>query len=446
MPMERRSPEVETVLERFRDREAASAGSGRPAWLAALRAQGISHFADEGFPRRKNEDWKYTSVGPVAAVPFRPAPALGASEAAEAAAAIQVGATIEVVFVNGHFVAGLSSRDETPGGIRVEPFSEVLRREDDLLGRHLSASPGEGQGTFPALNSAFFADGVLIHVPAGQRIVESIHLAFFSSPGDEPTVSAPRVLIVAGSGSEVRVAESYAGSGPVGYLTNAVTEIVVGENASVDHLRVQEESAEAFHVGTVAVSQGRSARFSSRVISLGASLSRTGVATRLEGEGAECSLDGLYLARGRQHVDHQTTVDHLVPHATSRELYKGILDEQATGVFNGRVFVRKDAQKSDAGQMNRNLLLSEAATINTKPQLEIFADDVKCSHGATIGRLDDEALFYLRSRGVAAEAARALLIHAFANEMIEPVALEGLRARLRRALGSRFRIDPGDGA
>ncbi|HZW74118.1 MAG TPA: Fe-S cluster assembly protein SufD, partial [Caldimonas sp.] len=256
------------------------------------------------------------------------------------------------------------------------------------------------------------------------------------------TVTHPRTLIVAGEGSRVTVVEHYLGEGI--YWTNAVTEAVLGAGASLTHYRVQRDSPRAFHVGTVAVEQAADSRYGSRSISLGGALVRSDIGTRLDAPGAACTFDGLYLASGTQHVDHHTTIDHRQPRGTSRELYKGIMDGRATGVFNGKVFVRPHAQQSDAQQMNKNLLLSDDAQIETKPQLEIFADDVKCSHGATIGQLDDDAIFYLRARGIDAAAARQMLIFAFANELIEPVAVEPLRALLTRELGERLQGAQGD--
>jgi Fe-S cluster assembly protein SufD len=257
------------------------------------------------------------------------------------------------------------------------------------------------------------------------------------APGGEALISHPRVLIAAEESSRLTVVESYLGEGGT-YCTNAVTEVAVGANAAVTHCRLQQEGAAAFHVGTVQARQAADSRFRSHAVSLGARLSRCNVNTVLDGPGGECRFDGLYLARGGQHVDFHTTIDHAQPHGTSRELYKGVLDDHATAVFNGKVFVRPNAQKSDAGQVNRNLLLSDAATVNTKPQLEIFADDVKCSHGAAIGRLDPDHLFFLRSRGIGPDDARRLLIFGFANEVIGRIEVAPLRERLESLLWSRF--------
>ena len=288
------------------------------------------------------------------------------------------------------------------------------------------------------MNTAFIQDGAVVYLPQRAVVPEPIHLLFISQPAGEPVVSHPRILIVAGDDSQATVVETYVGSGAGAYFTNAVTEIVLGANADIAHYKLQRESEQAFHVATTEARQGAGSRLRSYAVSLGGALVRSDINTLLDAEGCECSLDGLYMLAGTQHVDHHTSIDHRRPRCTSRELYKGVLDGKSSGVFNGKVYVRPHAQQSDAGQVNKNLLLSDDATIDTKPQLEIFANDVKCSHGATIGRLDDEALFYLRSRGIDAAAARSLLIAAFANELIGRMPAAPVRAQLERLVWSRF--------
>jgi len=274
-------------------------------------------------------------------------------------------------------------------------------------------------------------------VPRNVALDAPVELVFFAA-ANRPVVAHPRILVVLEAGASATVVERYIGDDSQPYLTNVVTEAIVGPNASLRHVKTQEEGAAAFHLASIWAHQAPSSRFRSCSISLGAALARTDISTLLDGEGAECDLDGLYIGRNQQHVDHHTIIDHRSPHASSRELYKGVLDDAATGVFNGKVFVRQDAQKSNAQQMNKNLLLSDSATVDTKPQLEIFADDVKCSHGATVGRLDATALFYLRSRGIDAQRAREILVYAFANEMLDRIAIEPLRIDLERTLGARF--------
>jgi len=277
-----------------------------------------------------------------------------------------------------------------------------------------------------------------VYLPKGTLLEAPIHLIFVSAPSDAPIVSHPRTLVVAGEGSQASVIESYVGLGGGSYFTNAVSEILVGANAHLTHYKLQREGDGAFHVGTVAARQQADSTFTSHSVSFGGLLVRSDTNATLDAEGSTCTLNGLYMVAGRQHVDHHTLIDHRKPHGSSRELYKGVLDGHATGVFNGKVFVRPDAQKSDAGQVNKNLLLSEGATMNTKPQLEIFADDVKCSHGATIGRLDADAIFYLRARGIGAAAARNLLTYAFANELLNRMDVEPIRRQLEAVLSSRL--------
>jgi Fe-S cluster assembly protein SufD len=407
-----------------------------PAWLTTLRRGAMSRFAEQGFPTTRLEDWKYTDVARIASLPFRLATALPARVAPEVVHAASFGAASRLVFVNGCYLPDLSSTGALPGGVRVTSLGRVLAYEPELIEPHLArlANPGHG---FTALNTAFIQDGAVVNLPQRAVVPEPIHLLFISQPVGEPVVSHPRILIVAGDGSQATVVETYVGSGGT-YFTNAVTEIALGANADIAHYKLQCESEQAFHVATTEARQGAGSRLRSYAVSLGGALARSDINTRLDAEGCECSLDGLYMANGTQHVDHHTSIDHRQPRCTSRELYKGVLDGKSSGVFNGKVFVRPYAQQSDAGQVNKNLLLSDDATIDTKPQLEIFANDVKCSHGATIGRLDDEALFYLRSRGIEAAAARDLLIAAFANELIGRMPAAAVRAQLQRLVWSRF--------
>jgi len=408
-----------------------------PARLRAARQSAMERFADLGFPSTHLEDWKYTDVAPIAATPFRLANGAPPQVTRQTIAPLQLGVACELVFVNGRFAPTLSTLATLPAGVVVMNLAAASAAVPDLLDAHLGRYAAYEAQSFTALNTAFLRDGALIHVPKGLQLEMPIHLLFLATAG-AATVAHPRSLIVAEESSAVTVVESSAGIPDESYLTNAVTEVVVGPNAAVTHYKLQREGAAAFHVATVEAQQAQDSRFHSYVVSLGGALVRTAVNVTLAATGAQCTLDGLYLAGGRQHVDHHTCIDHREPHGTSREVYKGILDGRATGVFNGKVFVRPDAQHSDASQSNKNLLLSDEAVINTKPQLEIFADDVKCSHGATIGRLDEDAIFYLRSRGIDADVARTLLIHAFAAELIGRMPAAAVRARLEEALAARF--------
>ncbi len=403
---------------------------GGPAWLQDIRARALARFSELGFPTTREEEWRFTSVAPIAERPYRLAPD-GASgvTAADLAPVLFGDRVARLVFVNGRYAPGLSDVSGLPAGVEVADLGAALASRPEAVEPHLTRLAGVGQA-FTALNTAFFEGGALVAVPAGAVVEAPIHLLFVSAPSGTRTVSHPRVLIVAGENSQVRVVESYAGVGDGEYLTNAVTEIAAGANAVVDHYKVQREAARGCHVGSLHVALARSANVTSCSIALGAALARNDVVGVLQGEGAECTLNGLYLVDGSRLVDTHTTIDHAQPHCDSHEVYKGILSGHGRGVFNGKIIVRPDAQKTDAKQTNRALLLSDDAQINTKPQLEIFADDVKCTHGAAIGQLDDDAIFYLRSRGLDLDQARTILIQAFAGDILGRIRVEPLRERL----------------
>lgn len=410
--------------------------AGAPAFVRALRERGMARFAALGFPTTRVEDWKYTNIAPIARETFALAATDGGADAAALAAAARLDGAVELVFVNGRFAPALSSRPALPAGVVVESLAAAIAAHPALVEPHLGALAAIDDDGVAALNSAFVQDGAFVHLPAGCRLAAPIHCLFVSLAGDAPTVSHPRVLVVAEAGSAAAIVEQYVGHGR--YWTNAVSEIALGAGAAVAHHKVQREAPAAYHLAAIAAQQAGDSRFASSAIALGAALSRSAIATRLAAPGAACDFDGLYVADGAQHVDHHTTIDHAQPRGTSRELYKGILAGRATGVFNGKVFVRPDAQQSDAQQMNQNLLLSDDAQIDTKPQLEIFADDVKCSHGATIGQLDEEAIFYLRARGIDPPEARRLLIYGFANELVARVGVPSLRQQLEAVLAERL--------
>jgi Fe-S cluster assembly protein SufD len=339
-----------------------------------------------------------------------------------------------LVFVDGHYAPALSALRPLPSGVIVANLAAVLDTHPHWAESYLARYADYQSHPFTALNTAFIKDGAFISIPKSKRIEEPIYLLFVTTKMAEGSVCHPRNLIVVGDNSQVTFVEGYFGLEEEVYFTNAVSEIAVGASAVVDHYKVLRESAEAFHVATTQLHQERGSNFSSHFISLAGSLIRNEVNAILDAEGCECTLNGLYLANGRQHVDNRTVIDHAKPHGTSHELYKGILGGNAHGVFNGKIFVRQDAQKTDAKQTNQTLLLSDDATINTKPQLEIFADDVKCTHGATVGQLQEEAIFYLRSRGIGHQEARSLLTYAFANDIISRIKVEPIRAHLEEIL------------
>ena len=410
-----------------------------PSWLRALRRQAIGRFAELGFPSTKEEDWRFTNVAPIAAVPFEdglPADVDDASAGIERSHLfLRELRSSQLVFVNGRYCPELSAHDPGALGVQVEPLATAVQAEPELLETFLARFVRDGNG-FAALNAAFLEDGALVRVRKGANLEAPIYLTYVAAPDGRPRVSHPRNLVVVEEDSQVTIVETHVGASDGVYFTNAVTEIVVGPGARVQYEMLQQIGDQAFHVGHVHVQQERGSSFSSSAIFLGGGLVRNDLHVVLAAEGSECNLDGLYLATGKQHVDNHTTIDHATPHCSSRELYKGVLDDQAKAVFNGKIIVRKDAQKTDARQTNKNLVLSEGASINTKPQLEIFADDVKCAHGATIGQLDADALYYLQSRGIDAEEARQLLIHAFASDVVERVRARALRTQLENLLAA----------
>jgi Fe-S cluster assembly protein SufD len=429
--------ELDSHIENFR-----RLPGGGPSSLAALRERGLARFSESGYPTTRLEDWKYTDLAPLARQTFALPAAAEPHAAAALAARARLGGAVELVFVNGHFAPALSSRAALPQGAVAGSLAEALRTHAALVEPHLGryAAFDQADESLTALNTAFIRDGVFVYAPAGTVIEAPIHCLFVSHTADGATVTYPRTLIVADENSRLTVVEQYVGEGT--YWTDTVTEAVVGAGAALAHYKVQREGERAYHIGVVTAEQAADSRFSSHAVTLGAALARSDVVTRLDAPGAACTFDGLYLASGAQHVDHHTTIDHRQPRGTSRELYKGIMDGRSTGVFNGKVFVRPHAQQSDAQQMNKNLLLSDDAQIETKPQLEIFADDVKCSHGATIGQLDDDSVFYLRTRGIDAPTARQMLILAFANELVAKVAVAPLREQLTREIEIRLQGAP----
>jgi Fe-S cluster assembly protein SufD len=432
---------VPTDLERHLG-PAAALPAGAPAFVRGLRERGRARFAALGFPTTRLEDWKYTNVAPIARGTFAPAPATIPDGAAALAAAARLDGAVELVFVNGRFAPSLSTRPALPSGVVVEGLAAACAAHAALVEPHLGALAALDDDGMVALNTAGLQDGAFVHLPDGCDLGATIHCLFVSLANGTPIVSHPRVLIVASASSRATVVEQHVGHGR--YWTNAVTELVVGPGASLAHHKVQREDPGAFHLAAVVAAQAGDSHFRSHAVALGALLSRAAIATRLEAPGAACTFDGLYVADGIQHVDHHTTIDHARPRGTSRELYKGVLAGRATGVFNGKVFVRPDAQQTDARQMNQNLLLGDDAQIDTKPQLEIFADDVKCSHGATVGQLDDDAIFYLRARGIGESEARRLLIYGFANELVERVPVAPLRRQLETLLAERLPAVVGD--
>jgi len=422
----------------------SNGGKDAPQWARSLRLSAITRFEELGFPTTKNEDWHFTSVSPIAEREFEPlvgrGVVTGVSRADLAPFTFGGDDWHTLVFLNGRFNAALSGTTSLPDGVSVMPIARAYDELPLLLEQHLGRIASIDAHTFTALNTAFINDGAVVHVSKDVAVEKPIHLLFVSDAGATNGVAQPRNLIVLDRFAKATVMESYAAlPGAKGeYFTNAVTEAVLADGATLTHLKLQRESELAYHVGTFDVRQGRDSHLVSFSFAIGGALSRTNVYTELRGEGCGATLNGLYLGDGTQHIDHQTRIEHVEPNCYSRELYKGILDGSAHGVFNGKVFVHPAAQKTDGKQTNNTLLLSEKAQIDTKPQLEIFADDVKCTHGATVGRLDETALFYMKSRGVNARTARELLTYAFAADVLETIELQEVKEGLETAVLQRY--------
>ena len=419
--------------------------AGRDAGLRRLRQEALGRFEALGFPTSREEEWRWTNVAPIAKARFQPADgARNGLAAAKLQPFLLNGVeAARLVFVNGCFSVELSSRSALPKGVTAGSLEDALDAGVPAVRAHLGRLAGCEERAFVALNTAFLRDGAFVHVAQGVHVAQPIHLLFVTSPGAEARASFPRTLIVAEEGSQAVVVESYAGLEDGVYFTNAVTEIAVGPAASVEHYRVQRESVRAFHVAALQARLERESRFWSHHFAFGGALARNDVGVVFDAEGGEATLNGLYLVRGEQLIDNHTVIDHAKPRCSSHELYKGILDGKGRGVFNGKILVRPDAQKTDAKQTNKALLLSDDAQINTQPMLKIYADDVKCTHGATVGQLDKDALFFLRSRGIGLDHARGILTFAFANDLVGRVRCAGLKGSLDALLSAELRL-PGE--
>jgi Fe-S cluster assembly protein SufD len=415
---------------------------GAPRWLQDLRDRAAARFTALGFPTVRDEEWRFTNVAPIASAEFKLAGADSARVSeSELAGYLYSGADHRIVIVNGVFAPDLSHAAGLPPGVVAGSLAAAVTEQPDIVQRYFGQLADFGTRAFTALNTALAADGAFVYIPDGVVVEKPLHVLFVTTNGDAPVMTSARALIVAGDRTQVRIVETFAGPRGSAYFTNAVTELVAGENAVVDHYKVQEESFDAFHIAAMHMHAARSANFSSHSFSLGGRLARNDATALLDGEGAECTLNGLYLADGERLVDNHTMIDHAKPHCPSHEIYKGILGGKARAIFNGKIVVRQDAQKTDAKQTNRALLLSDDASINTKPQLEIFADDVKCTHGAAIGQLDDDAIFYLRARGLTYFEARDMLIHAFAGDILDRVKIDSLKQALEGELYAQLAKD-----
>jgi Fe-S cluster assembly protein SufD len=418
--------------DQFAEIEAGLPGRGL-AWLEAHRQRALARFAEAGFPSPKVEAFKYTNLSPLTKTIYRPAaPTTNGIARGDLAGLVLSGTPSHLlVFVDGRFRTDLSETGTLASGVRVTSLAEALKANPEVLEGHFAVA-GEGGSPLVDLNTAFMADGAVIRLEDGATLAAPVHLLFLASGRDAPAAHMVRNLILAGSGSRATVLESYAGHAGQAYWTNAVTEVVAGAGAKVRHYKLQREGDAAVHLAATTARLAADSVYASFVLATGGRLVRNEIAVALDGEASDCHLGGVYLGRGRQHLDTTTWIDHAKPDSISRQDYKGVLDEAAHGVFQGKVKVWPDAQHTNAHQSNKNLLLSAQAQVDTKPELEIHADDVKCSHGATVGELDDDAIFYLRSRGLDETAARRLLIEAFVGEVLDEIEVEAVREHLRR--------------
>jgi Fe-S cluster assembly protein SufD len=432
---------TEPFLEKFRHFE-----SGGKSSLLPFRKAGLALFAELGFPTLQNEDWRFTNVAPLAKLPFEPmfdAPAVNGAETKalkEFAFAKLTGTRL--VFVNGHYSPKLSTIEKLPAGVKVGSLAAALTSDAALVEKYLGRCTPTKDNAFAALNQAFFLDGAFVHVPKGVDVSTPIQLVYICSVNETGATVQPRNLVVVEANSRVTIVESYIATTDTAYFINAVTEIFAGDNAFVEHLKFQDEAQSAFHIAAIHGEFSRASNVNIHSFALGAKLSRNSIRTKLAGAGLECVLNGLYLTRGDQLADHHMIVEHTQPNCASHEYFNGILDDKSKGVFHGRILVQQIAQKTDAKQTNKNLLLSDDATADTKPQLEIYADDVKCTHGATIGQLNDESIFYMRSRGIGTDTARQMLIHAFAGEIIERIKCEPVREAVDKLVWDRLESNP----
>ena len=433
---------VMEVKDRYAERFAElaeGAGASGADWFMPIRREALASFARLGFPTKRDEDWKFTNVTPISSTDFALANGASGVDAADLEGFRLSGVeSSRVVFVNGRHSPDLSTLLTQEQGVIVGSLADALVEERELVERHLSRYADYRTDAFTALNTAFTEDGGFVYVPKGVVVEQPIHFLFVSASAPEPTMTHPRTLIVAEEASQVTVVEEFISLGDGVHFSNVVTELVAGDNAVVSHYVIERENDQALNVGTLRIQQGRSSNVASHSVLLGGRLVRNNVHPVMAGEGGYCMINGLFMPKGHQHMDNFMLVEHASPHCDSRQFYNGILDDRAHGVFGGRIVVHKDAQKTDAKQTNRNLLLSEGAQVDSKPQLEIYADDVKCTHGATIGQLDSEAVFYLRTRGIPEDEARAMLLFAFAGENLERMQQDAVREYAEALVATRL--------
>lgn len=431
-----------TVQDTFDRFESSSTVRDEPAWLTTLRKNALATFLATGYPTRKDDNWRHTSLTPLAALPFNLAPG-GTDDSRTrqlvASSTFNKVAGPRLVFVNGRFVFRTSTNGFPAEDPVATNLAAVVRSRPGLVEPRLTGQVGTaGDGSFCALNLAFLEDGAVITVPPDTVVANPVVLLFLSLPKTAGDTCQPRNLVIAGRNSRVTVIEHYLGLGETPSFTNAVTDLFADEGAVVEHVKLQDETCESFHIATLRAQLASASNVICHSIALGARLSRQNIRAILAGNGSEGVFNGLFLGHQDRLVDHHLAIDHAEPACTSREFFNGVLADSSKGVFYGRIHVRPHAQKTDAKQTNKNLLLSDLASVHTRPQLEIYADDVKCTHGATIGQLDPDAVFYLRSRGLPIKTARRMLIHAFAGEIIDRVRCEPAREALHLLVQDRI--------
>ncbi|HYN24301.1 MAG TPA: Fe-S cluster assembly protein SufD [Pyrinomonadaceae bacterium] len=428
----------------FRLLQQRTAGNN-PAWFARLRESAMDRFEQLGFPSIKEEEWKYTNIAPISKVNFEPVVGSDKSEATLTADEVTRLGYVEaqasqLVFRNGVLHSDLGSLTGLPTGVVAIDLAKAIADEKygELIREHLARSADYNANAFTALNTALSSSGAFVLIPKGISLESPLHFHFISDPVEPNAAAFPRVLIIGEENSRATIIESHASISEATYFTNAVVEIVLKDGARLEHYKIQRESADAFHIATTSADLGSNSSYDATTINFGAQLSRHDIAVKMANEGAECWVDGLYVVGGDQHTDTHSVIDHQQPHCTSHQLYKGILDGKSRAVFNGKIFVRHGAQKTDAMQTNKNLLLSNEARVDTKPQLEILADDVKCSHGAAVGQIGEEELFYLETRGIHHNLAKNLLTYGFAEEVIAKIKVDSIKAQLDEAVLNRI--------
>lgn len=413
---------------------------GEVPWLSDIRQQGAEAFLSLGLPSVRHEDWKYTNIKPIVKRTFSIPEKGGSSLSDEQLDGLSILGLIahRIVFIDGYFSESDSNLADIPDGVTVCELSKAIEEKPELvkpfLG-HLTSNPEHG---FRALNNAFIQEGLFIRLQKDIRLDQPIECLFISSTAEEGYVSQPRNLIIAEENSELSIIERYASIGDKHSLSNSITEVFALENSRIEHYKIQQESSRSYHVGSWLIEQAEKSQVQTHNVALGGAIARTDIRVRLQGEESQCGLNGVYVLNEKQHIDNHTQVDHCIADTKSNEFYKGVLADRARAVFHGRIIVHQDAQRTDAQQQNKNLLLSGDAEIDTKPQLEIYADDVSCSHGATVGQLDENALFYLQSRGIDTNTARGLLTYAFANDVINEFSLPALRSYVEHQLSNKL--------